>query len=124
MNIALWVIQALLAIAFLGAGIRKITQSQAKLTQSMLWVASTPLGFVRFIGIAEILGAIGLIIPAVTKIAPWLTPVAAIGLAITMVSAALLHMMRKEYAMMTPSIILLLLTLVVILGRFAWSPIS
>ena len=124
MNIALWVVQGLAALAFLAAGFGKVTQSKEALAKSLPWSAEFPLGFTRFIGAAEILGALGLIVPAVTKIAPVLTPIAAVGLAIVMVSAAIFHAMRKEYNSIAPSVVLLLLALFVVIGRFALAPIT
>jgi len=70
MNAALWVAQILLALAFGAAGIIKITQPHEKLAASMGWPSDFSPGFVRFIGAAELLGALGLILPAVTGIAP------------------------------------------------------
>src|SRR6266851_1621018 len=79
MNIALWIVQILLALAFAMAGIMKVTQPIDRLETRMGWVKDVGPRGVRLIGSLEILGAIGLILPAVTGILPWLTPVAAVG---------------------------------------------
>jgi putative oxidoreductase len=79
MNIALWVVQALLALLFLLAGFPKATQPLDRLAGRMGWVKVVPQALTRFIGIAEILGAIGLILPALTHILPWLTIAAALA---------------------------------------------
>ena len=79
MNIALWIAQILLALAFGAAGITKVMQPIEKLVTNMGWVKDVAPRTVRLIGILEMLGAIGLILPAVTGIWPWLTPVAAAG---------------------------------------------
>ena len=125
MNIALWIVQVLLALAFAASGFMKVSQPMANLSKNMGgWVDDFGPRYVRLIGTLEILGAIGLIIPAVTHILPWLTPVAAIGLALTMIGAMILHGRRNEFPNMVPSLVLVLLAVFVILGRFMWVPIS
>ncbi len=125
MNIALWIVQVLLALAFAASGFMKVSQPMANLSKNMGgWVDDFGPRYVRLIGTLEILGAIGLIIPAVTHILSWLTPVAAIGLALTMIGAMILHGRRNEFPNMVPSLVLLLLAVFVILGRFVWVPIS
>lgn len=124
MNIVLWVVQILLAIAFGLAGIMKVTQPIDRLETRMGWVKSVGPGGVRLIGSLEILGAIGLILPAVTGILPWLTPVAASCLALTMVGAMITHGRRGEYSQIGINVVLLLLTLFVAYGRFVIIPIS
>ena len=87
MNIVLWIVQILLALAFAMAGVMKTTQPIEKLATNMGWVKDFTAQIVRLIGTLELLAAVGLILPAVTGILPWLTPVAAIGLVLTMVGA-------------------------------------
>ncbi|MBE2222148.1 MAG: DoxX family protein [Anaerolineae bacterium] len=125
MNIALWIVQILLAIVFLMAGFMKATQSkEAMIEKGLDWVEGLPLGAVRTIGIVEILGAIGLILPALTGILPWLTPLAAIGLALTMIGAIILHVSRKEYQGAIANLVLLLMALFVAYGRFVLVPVA
>ena len=124
MNIALWVLQILLALAFGMAGIMKVTQPIDRLESRMGWVKSVGPRGVRLIGSLEILGAIGLIIPAVTGILPWLTPVAAACLALTMIGAMITHGRRGEYSQIGINLVLLLLTMFVAYGRFVIIPIS
>ena len=124
MNIALWVIQILLALAFGMAGIMKVTQPIDRLESRMGWVKDIGPRGVRLIGSLEILGAIGLILPAVTGIFPWLTPVAAAGLALTMVGAMITHGRRGEYSSIGMNVVLLILALLVVYGRFIIVPIS
>ncbi len=124
MNIALWIVQILLALAFLMAGVMKSTQPIDKLAVRMKWVnAMKPPQLVRVIGILEILGAIGLILPAVTDILPWLTPVAAIGLVLTMIGAMIVHIRLGEGSHIAPNIVLLLLAAFVVIGRFVVVPL-
>lgn len=124
MNIALWVIQALLALAFLGAGIMKVSQPIDRLKKNMSWVESYSPAIVRLVGILEILGALGLILPAITHILPWLTPIAAIGLVLTMIGAVIVHLQRKETSHLAAPIVLLILALVIVYGRFVLLPIA
>ncbi len=125
MNIALWIVQILLALAFAMAGIMKVTQPIVRLEGRMGgWVNDVGPRGVRLIGTLEILGAIGLILPAVTGILPWLTPVAATGLALTMVGAMITHGRRGEYSSIGVNLVLLVLALFVVYGRFVIVPIS
>lgn len=117
MNIVLWVIQVLLALAFLGAGTLKATQPLDKLAGQMGWVRVVPPWAVRAIGVVEILGAIGLIVPALLGILPWLTPLAGVGLALTMIGALALHLSRREYKQLAPSGVLLILAVIIAVGR-------
>ncbi len=123
MNIALWVVQALLAIMFILAGFPKTFQPLDMVAKRLAWVKDFPPAFTRFIGVSELLGAIGLILPALTHILPWLTGVAAIGLAIVMVGAVIFHIMRKEYSQIGFSIAILVLSIFVVYGRFVIVPI-
>jgi len=123
-NIALWVVQILLALAFLMAGGMKVSQPMEKLKKAMSWTSHTTVGTVRLVGILEILGALGLILPAVTGILPWLTPVAAIGLVLTMIGAAIVHIRLKEFAGLGAPLVLFLLALFIVYGRFMLSPLS
>ena len=118
MGIALWVIQGLLAVAFLGAGASKLSQPKEKLLKNMAWVEDFSQPNVRLIGTAEVLGAIGVVLPALTGIVPWLTPLAALGLVLLMVGAALTHLRRKEYGNIAINAVLLVLAAFVAYGRF------
>lgn len=118
MNIVLWIVAGVLALAFLAAGLMKVSQPKEKLAASMGWVDDFSPGTVKFIGTMEILGAIGLILPAATGIAPVLTPLAATGLAITMVLAAIVHGRRGEPQMILVNAVLLVLALFVAIMRF------
>src|ERR1700694_1779050 len=88
MNVTLWIVQAVLAVAFGLAGGLKATQPREKLVKSLPWVQDVSDGTLRLIGVAEFAAALGLILPAVTGIAVWLTPLAACGIALIMVLAA------------------------------------
>ncbi|MEU4332094.1 DoxX family protein [Nonomuraea dietziae] len=108
----------MLAVMFGMAGVMKSTQPKEKLEPRLPWAEDYSAGTVRFTGIAELAGALGLILPAVTGIAPILTPLAATGLAVIMVLAALAHVRRKEPAAIAMNAVLFLLAAFVAWGRF------
>jgi hypothetical protein len=117
MNVALWVVQALLAAAYLIAGVMKSTQPLDRLGKQMPWVHHVPSELVRFIGIAEILGALGLILPLATGVLPWLTVAAAVGLILVQVLAAIFHAARNEVVSIPMNLVFLVLAAVVAYGR-------
>ena len=124
MKVVLWILQVVLAVAFLAAGAMKLTQPLAELAVSLPWTADVPGALVRFIGVAEVLGGLGLVLPAATRILPRLTPIAAAALAIDMVLATLFHLVRGE-AMMAPITLLLVALLAFVAwGRTTRAPIA
>ncbi|MGH9324458.1 MAG: DoxX family protein [Vicinamibacteria bacterium] len=94
LHIALWVAQGILAAAFAFVGLMKVATPAAELQQQL--PPSLPLALVRFIGMAELAGALGVILPAATRIEPYVTPIAAIGLLTVMVLAGSFHLSRGE----------------------------
>jgi uncharacterized membrane protein YphA (DoxX/SURF4 family) len=123
MNVILWIIQVLLAFVFLVTGTLKVIRTKEQLSAQMGWVDNVSQPTVRLIGFLEILGAIGLILPSVTGILPWLTPLAAVGLALTMVGASLTHYRRMEFSRISLTTVLLVLALFVAAGRFWIMPL-
>jgi len=120
MNIAVWVVSGLLAAAYLTAGILKTTRSKEALKPNMPWVEDFSPGTVKFIGIVELLGAIGLILPWLLGIADVLTPLAATGLALIQLLAIPVHVRRGEAAQALPvNIVLLAAAAFVAIARFA-----
>jgi len=118
MSVFLWVVQGILAAMFALAGVMKSTQPKDKLAAKLPWVQDFSANTVRFIGVVELLAAIGLIVPAATGIASILTPIAAAGLAITMVLAAATHIRRKEPPGVAFNAVLFALAVLVAWGRF------
>jgi uncharacterized membrane protein YphA (DoxX/SURF4 family) len=105
MTIALWIVNVVLALVFLGAGGMKLGKSkEAYVAGGMAWAESQSAGTIKLIGTLEVLGAIGLIVPLATGIVPVLTPIAALCLTLTMVVATLVHGARKENP--TPAVVL------------------
>jgi len=117
MNVFLWMLQGTLAAMFLLAGIMKSTQPREKLVKQLPWVADVSNPVVRFIGIAELAGGIGLILPALTGIATVLTPIAAASLALIMALAMVLHTRRRELQAVALNALLLAATIGIAWGR-------
>ena len=123
MNVVVWVLQILLALAFLLAGVTKASQPRQKLAASMGWVEDFSDTGVRTIGALEILAGVALLLPAVTGVATVLVPLAAVGLALLMVGAAATHRRRGELPMIGINAVLLVLTVVVAWARFGPYPL-
>ena len=119
MNVALWIVQGLLAFAFIGAGTMKVFAYEKYKGMSEKKNGPTGLsrGLITFIGMAEIAGSLGIVLPMATNIAPWLSPWAAVGLAIIMLLAIGFHVRRHE-SVAVP-VILFLLAGFVVFGRFS-----
>jgi uncharacterized membrane protein len=119
MNRALWIIQGLLAAMFTMAGIMKSTLPKEKLGKQFPWSNDFSMSTVRFIGLSELLGAIGLIVPWLTGIASILTPISAVGICVIMVLATnIVHLKKREIKEIATNIILFLLAAFVAYGRF------
>ncbi len=117
MNIALWIAQCLLALVYVVVGAMKTFQI-ARVRAQFPWANGRSDAFVRFVGISEILGGLGLILPMLTGILPWLTPLAAIGLSVIQVLAiAGEHLPRKEYAALPLNLAFLILSVFIAYGR-------
>jgi uncharacterized membrane protein YphA (DoxX/SURF4 family) len=122
-HILLWTVQLILAAAFGMAGFMKTTAPIAELAQAgMTFVNKFPVVAVRMIGVIELLGAMGLILPAALRIKPVLTPLAALGFALMMLFAALYHLTQQESIL--PNGILLFGALFVVWGRFVKVPVK
>jgi uncharacterized membrane protein YphA (DoxX/SURF4 family) len=119
MNVALWIIAGLLAVAFLAGGVMKLIQPKEKLAASgMGFVEDFSAGTVKAIGALEVLAAVGLILPAALDIAPVLVPLAAVGLVLLMVGAIITHLRRHEAPAIVVNLALLALAVLVAWGRF------
>ncbi|NUU63613.1 DoxX family protein [Paenibacillus agri] len=117
MNIALWIVQGLAGIGFVYSGWLKAFQyEQAR--ASWGWVKDVSKTLVVFIGLAELLGALGIILPLALNTTPILTPIAAVGLAVTVLFGALFHITRKEYREIGVNIVFFALVVFVAIGRF------
>ena len=124
MNIVLWIIQGVLALIFLVTGFLKTFLPLASLKKNLSWVSGASPISVRSLGIAEILGAIGLILPGITGILPWLTVVAALGLVIVMIGACIVHAKHQEYNVIVATILILFLAVLIVVGRLTFAPLT
>ncbi len=118
MNVVLWLLQIVLAFMFLMAGATKLARSRAELGEQMDWVEDVSGNAIKAIGGLEVLGAVGLILPAITDVATVLVPLAATGLAVTMVGATIVHLRRSEMPNVFITVMLLIFAVVVAWGRF------
>ncbi len=122
MDTILWIAQALLAFAFGMAGIMKVLTPKEKLSENMSWVNDFSPMQVRGIGTLEVLAAVGLILPPVTDILPWLAGLAAVGLILTMIGAAMTHYRRNEVPLIMVNMVLLAIAAFVAVGRLFIEP--
>ena len=121
MNIALWIIQGLLALLFLFAGSMKFIMSVEEMNRQS--PVTLPGALLHFIGVCEILGGLGLILPMLLRIKPGLTPLAALGLIIIMVGAIVIAFIGRVPAnAILPSVVAILLAFVAY-GRSRAAPI-
>ena len=110
MTVAFWIVAGITALAFLGAGGMKLVRPTPALAAGgMGWVDDFSVPAVKLIALAEVVGAVGLIVPPLTGIAAILSPIAGICLAIIMAGAVVVHLRRKEPA--APAIVLTVLPL-------------
>jgi len=118
MNIVLWIAQILLAAMYGMAGIMKIFQT-AKASEQFAWATKRSDSFVRFVGTSELLGAFGVILPMVTDVLPWLTPLAAIGLlAIQLLAVFTEHLPKKEFNVIPINVVLIAISVFIMFGRW------
>ena len=119
-NIILWALQVVLSFVYTYSGATKASQPVPRLLAlGQTGVEHLPVGLIRFIGVSELLGAAGLILPWVSHTAPALTPLAATGLAIIMLLAMGVHLERREYRTVIANGLLCACCVVVAMGRIA-----
>ena len=125
MNTALWIIASLLAVAFLIGGASQVLLSKEKFRSfgaGQHWVDDFGAGHIKAIGVIKILGAVGLILPAVLDIAPVLVPLAASGLMLVMAGAGTIRFRRSEWKFLVGDLVFLSLFAFVAWGRFSLEP--
>ena len=123
LHVTLWVVQLLLAAVFLLVGYTHALAPIEVAVQRAAWVASLPVPLVRFIGVVELAGALGILLPAATRIRPMLTALAAAGLATIMLLAIPFHLMRGEASAVVLNLVLASLAALVAWGRARLAPI-
>jgi hypothetical protein len=119
MNVALWILQGLLAVVFLGSGLAKSTMTKERmLATGQTGVAPFPLPVIRAVAFCELLAAVGLLLPWATGIGRFLTPLAAVGLCLVMVGAAGSHARLREPRNVAVNAVLFALAVTVAVARF------
>jgi uncharacterized membrane protein YphA (DoxX/SURF4 family) len=120
MEIALWIAQILLAAMYGMAGSMKAFQpGKVRENPQMTWAKNRSNGFIRFVGVSELLGAFGLILPLVTGILPWLTVLAAVGLLLIQLLAIFTeHLPKKEYNVIPINVVLIAISVFIVFGRW------
>lgn len=116
-NSSLWIAQSVLAVIFFLTGSMKLTLPIEKISEILPWAANAPEELIRFIGLSELLGAAGLILPAALSIKPFLTPLAAACLAIVMLAAAAFHFLRGEFSHIAVPVTMFLMSVFIVRGR-------
>ncbi|MET9342759.1 DoxX family protein [Nonomuraea sp. NPDC003804] len=128
LNGALWSLQALWGFFFAGSGFGKVLLYDEALyaaaPQAVAWYAAVPQSLIVFIGVLEVLGGVGLILPAMTGVKPKLAPLAAVGLTLTMILAAGFHIMRGEYELVPANLLLGGVAAFIAVGRWKLRPIA
>jgi len=123
-NVVLWILQALMALAYLNAGYLKTFRPIAEIAPTIFWAPAVPEPLVRFIGVSELLGAIGLILPALLKIRPQLTTLAGAGLTLIMLLANIFHIVRGEFFVLPGTGVFLIVVGFITYGRWKLYPIA
>jgi hypothetical protein len=124
LHVTLWIAQVLLFAFFLMAGFNHGLRPIAEAAKGSPWITDIPVPLARFIGLAELAGAVGVVLPAATRVKPWLTPLAAAGLAAIMALAVPFHVMRGEARVVAFNIVPMLLAIFVAWGRWKRAPIA
>ena len=122
MNVALWAVQVPLALLFLLTGTMLLVTPREKLALGAAWAGTFAPDLVKGVGLLEVLGAAGLVVPLATGIWPWLTPLAAVGLGVLMVGAITTHLRFREYPNALAPLAVLLLAAFVAYGRVSVVP--
>jgi uncharacterized membrane protein len=118
--VAYWIVASLLALMYLYSGGTKVLRSRQQLQPLMGWVETTPMAAVRTIGVLEVAGAVGLIVPPLTGVLPWLAIAAASGLVLVQVGAFVVHIRRHEFRVLGLNAVLLVLACVAIGLATVW----
>jgi hypothetical protein len=124
LRIGLWLAQALIFTSFVFFGLTKLITPISQLAAMMPWAGEVPVGFVRFLGLVDLAGGVGIMLPALTRIHPRLTVLAALGCTILQVAASAFHTYRGEFAVLPLNAVLLALSVFILWGRATKAPIS
>ena len=117
MNTALSIAQAFAALVFLLAGALKLMVPKARLAKRMHWAESWPPGRIKLLGLVEVAGALGLVLPEALHTAPMLTPIAAACLSLLLLGAAQTH--KRMHESTAPAVVLLICCITIVAGRLS-----
>ncbi|MFD0999738.1 DoxX family protein [Ohtaekwangia kribbensis] len=117
LHVVLWILQILLTAMLLWAGFTKLFEPIEKLSAMWPWTGQVPIAFVKFTGIVDVVGAMGLTLPSLLRIKPKLTPVAAIAFCVLMICAIIFHIARGEASQIGINIVLIIIAAFVAWGR-------
>ena len=123
-DIALWIVQGVLGLLFIGTGLWKLLTPASELAGKMPWMGQVSPGFLYLTAVFDTLGGLGLLLPALTRIRPGLTVLAALGCALLQAAAVQFHFSRGEGANTPFNFLLIALALFVAWGRYAKAPIA
>ncbi|MBT1690793.1 DoxX family protein [Dawidia soli] len=124
LHIALWVVQALLSFTLLWASAVKLFQPADEVAAMWPWAAEVPVAVLKLTGIVDLLGGLGLILPALLRIQPRLTPIAAVGVVVLMFCASVFHVVRGEGSQIGFNVVFAMLSAFVAWGRFRKAPVA
>jgi uncharacterized membrane protein YphA (DoxX/SURF4 family) len=124
LHIALWVVQVLLAATLLWAGTVKLFQPAHEVAAMWSWAGEVPLALLKLTGAVDLLGGLGLILPALLRIQPRLTPIAAVGVVVLMICASIFHISRGEGSQIGFNVLFAALSAFVAWGRLRKAPIA
>lgn len=122
LNIGLWVVQALLALTFVGTGLWKLLTPIPELAAMIPWAGQVAPGFLYATAVVDLAGGLGVLLPTLTRIKPGLTPLAALGCAALQISAIVFHLSRGEAANTPFNFLLVALSIFVFWGRRRVAP--
>jgi len=126
-NVIIWIVQILAGLVFFMAGFMKVSKSKDEIAEAgerMAWVEDFSPNTIKVIGALEVAGGVGLILPWLLNILPILTPLAGVGLVLTMIGAAVTHLKRQEYSAVVSNMVLLAMVAFVAYGRLVLVPIA
>jgi len=124
LNVTLWIVQAILAVTFAGTGVWKLVTPIPKLAAMVPWMGQVSPSFLHITGVIDLCGGVGLLLPALTRIKPGLTVLAALGCAALQVCAIVFHISRGEAGVTPFNLLLAALSLFVAWGRHTRAPIQ
>jgi DoxX-like family len=124
LSIGLWIAQVILAASFIWAASMKLFKPIEELSLMWPWVGQVSEGLVKFTGVVDLLGAVGLILPSVLRIRPNFTPVTAMGIILLMICASVFHIIRGEAGNIAPNIVFAILAAFIAWGRLKKAPIA